>query len=71
MGMCVGACGGQKRGLDLLELQLQGCELPNVGAGSQTLVLCKSSKCCNCWAKPSVHRSFSLWSLGLVAQGLW
>lgn len=27
-----GACGGQKRALDLLELELQSCELSCVGA---------------------------------------
>lgn len=43
--MCVGACGGQKRMSEHLELELKCCELPDVGAGVQTQVLSKSCRC--------------------------
>lgn len=38
-------CRGQERMSDLLELAINNCETPDLGAGDQTLVLCKSSKC--------------------------
>lgn len=41
--MSVGVCGGQERVLTL-KLKLQ-VVLNNVGAGNQTQVLCKNSRC--------------------------
>lgn len=37
--ICAGTQGGQERMLGLLEQELGSCELPDVGAGSQTPVL--------------------------------
>jgi hypothetical protein len=43
---CVtGACGGQKRTLDLLDLELLMTVSCHVGARNRTQVLCKSSQC--------------------------
>jgi hypothetical protein len=42
--LCVQARGGQKRALDPLELELQMVASHHVGAGNQTLVLCKIIK---------------------------
>lgn len=45
--MCkLGARGGQKRGLDLLELELQIVVNHYVGAGNQTWVLSKNNNVC-------------------------
>jgi hypothetical protein len=41
--MCAGACKGQKRVLNSLELELQAVKSIIVGAGNQTWVLSKSS----------------------------
>lgn len=49
--MCkLGARGGQKRGLDLLELELQIVVNHYVGAGNQTWVLSERDAHCRCWA---------------------
>lgn len=41
----------KKRVLDLWELELDGCEPLNVGAGNRTLVLCKSIESFQ-WLRP-------------------
>lgn len=45
--MCAGVQGGQKRMLGPQELKLDSCELPDVGAGGPTLVLCKRANAVN------------------------
>ena len=46
--MCVpGACRGQKKALDLLELELRMVVSHHVGAGNEILVFCKRGSALN------------------------
>lgn len=62
-----GACRGQKRASDPLELKLRMVVSHQVGAGNRTQVLCKSNKCSkllihlsNCRSYPLLLRTGSL-----------
>ena len=67
--MCMpGACRGQKRVLDHLELELQRVVNHHVDAGNQTQFLCKSNKCSSLLShlNRSLMFSFSITNIGRV-----